>query len=320
MSDENNGGRRPERRPEKKRIKLPDGTWGVYMGETGGMKRRRAPSDAGKRTDRPPQSGKNPPAGNKKMPAEHHAGGETPDTRRGIVSRYSLSQKERLEAEQRKRDIREQRVVRSREQYSRLPQREEGTKKFYHRIIDRLHMWHLSISVNIDSVIKALAIGFMILVFALLQTTVFSKLRPFGAIPDLMLPLVIAIGISEGERWGGVSGLVAAFLIDCLASTGITLLPLLYVPCGFIAGVLGTYYLRDSAVIRVLFSVAAGVFRALFTVIYLLITYKSPDGGIVFGKIVWPEFVSTLVFSVIPHVVAWLAMKPFHKTRAERVD
>ncbi|MBR6917723.1 MAG: hypothetical protein IKN38_06020 [Clostridia bacterium] len=247
-----------------------------------------------------------------------HAGGV--HSQRGARPRYSLSESERADAVRRKREIRERRYAATKESYKKVPQRMPEEKKFYHVILDRLHMWHLGVSVNVDSIVKGLVCGALITVFALLQTTVFSNLRPFGAIPDLMLPLVIAIGVTEGERWGGVSGLAAAFIVDCLGSAGITLLPLLYVPCGFIAGVLGTYYFRDSIVIRGIYTLASAIPRALLTVIYVLVTYSGVDASLMFSKVVFPEFISTLIFALLPHVAAWFATRPFHKTRAERVD
>lgn len=265
------------RRRPGQRVRFENGSYGIYMGETGG---------AAKKPSRP---------------------------------RYSLSPDERRAAEARKKAVRDGRNAANRNIRNRIPQRAPEEKRFYHRIIDRIHMWHLGISVNIESIVKALVIGALILVFAMLQTTVFSKLRPFGATPDFMLPLVIAVGISEGERWGGVSALAAAFLIDCLGSAGVTLLPLLYVPCGFIAGVLGTYYLRDSLVIRGIFTVASGIAKAIFTIIYVNIIYSSVDVGLMFGKIVVPEFFSTFLFALLPHIAAWLSLRPFNKTRAERV-
>ena len=274
MSDNRQNRPRPN---NVRRVRMNDGRYGVYMGETG-------------------------------------AG------RRGFAARYSLNEIERREAEERKRRIRENRAAANAAIHKRIPERAPQERKFYHRILDRVHMWHLGISVNIESIVKALVIGALILVFAMLQTTVFSSLRPFGATPDLMLPLVIAVGISEGERWGGVTALAAAFLIDCLGSAGITLLPLLYVPCGFIAGVLGTYYLRDSFVIRTIFTASSGILRAIFTVIYLLITYRSPDGALMFRTVIIPEYFSTALFAVLPHVASWLALRRFHKTRAERVS
>ena len=294
MSDD----RRPPRRTGPRKVRLPDGRWGVYMGETGGGRKRNV--KASPQADRTPQAAS--------------------EARRGVISRYSLSESERREAEERKKNIRAGRIAKNAELYRRHKEKAPESKKFYHRIIDKLHMWHLGLAVDTDSIIKGLVIGFLIFFFSMLQVTVFSALKPFGAVPDLMLPLVIAIGITEGERWGGVSGLAAAFLIEALGSAGITLLPLLYVPCGFIAGVLGTYYLRDSVVIRAIMTFATGILRALFTVIYVLITYNSPAASVMFKNIILPEFIATFSLAFLPHITAWLSMKPFHKTRAERVD
>ena len=293
MSDE----KRPPRRGEPRKIRLPDGSWGVYMGETGG---------GGRKNARPPSA--------------RTAQGGAEAERRGVISRYSLSERERREAEERKKNIRAGRIAKNTERYRMHKESAPAEKKFYHRVIDMVHMWHLGLAIDTESIIKGLVAGFLIFFFSMLQVTVFSALRPFGAVPDLILPLVIAIGITEGERWGGVCGLAGAFLIEALGSAGVTVLPLLYVPCGFIAGVLGTYYLRDSVVIRVIFTFASGILRALFTVICVLITYKSPSASVMFRNIVFPEFIATFIFAALPHITAWLSMKPFHKTRAERVD
>lgn len=241
------------------------------------------------------------------------------DEKKGAPRNIVLSPEERQRAVARKYGTRARRVIETNKKFNSLKKERPAEKKFYSAIVDRIRMWRLGITVNVDSIIKGLVIGGLILVFAMLQTTVFSKLRPFGATPDLMLPLVIAVGITEGERWGGVTGVAAAFLIDCLGSAGLTLLPLLYVPCGFAAGVLGTYYLRDSFVIRAIFTVASGVLRAAVTAVYIAVTYKSPDASLAVRTVIAPEFLSTLVFAAAPHAASYFAMKPFHKTRAERV-
>ena len=293
MSDD----RRNKKMPEKQRVRLPDGTWGFYMGETGGQKRT-PPHNALQRTRTDTNESE----------------------KRKLFPSLSLNAKERLEAEERKKSIRAHRAAATAESRKKIPERAPENKKFYHVIFDRLNIWRLGISVNLDSLVKSLIIGALIVVFSMLQITVFSKLRPFGATPDLMLPLVVAIGITEGERWGGVSGLAAAFIIECLGSAGITLLPLLYVPCGFIAGVLGTYYMRDSIALRVLFTAVSGLLRAVVTLIYVYITFNSPAFSEVIGKVIAPEYLSTVVFAALPQFAAWLAMKPYHKTRAERVE
>ena len=307
MSEDKNGRRRAT---TERRIRLPDGTWGVYMGETGGMKPRRRPT-------RPENAGSDRSGASVQKTARKAASQATPPSRRGIISRYSLTPEERDEAEKKKAEIRAKRSIAGSGKTA-----EEKTEEipFLQRVVEKLRMWRLGISVNVELIIKGLVVCALILVFSMLQITVFSRVRPLGAIPDLMLPLVIAIGISEGERWGGVSGLAAAFLIECLGSAGVTLLPLLYVPCGFAAGILGTYYLRDSFVIRAIFTVASGILRAVFTIIYVNITFSGVGVSLMFSKIVIPEFISTAVFAFLPHLVAWLSFRPFHKTRADRID
>ncbi len=70
----------------------------------------------------------------------------------------------------------------------------------------------------------------LLVLFASFQVTLFSKFRPFGAVPDLMIAFTVAIAFSEGERFGGIAGLVGAFVIESLSGTGVALLPLLYMP------------------------------------------------------------------------------------------
>ena len=75
---------------------------------------------------------------------------------------------------------------------------------------------------------KGIVCGALILLLALLQTTLLARFRPFGAIPDLMLSAVIAIAVLEGEKWGCLIGLLAALVIESMGGGAIQLLPLLF--------------------------------------------------------------------------------------------
>ena len=70
--------------------------------------------------------------------------------------------------------------------------------------------------IDTDVLWRVLISAGLLIFFALLQTTIFARFRPFGAVPDLMLPLVIAIGMTEREKWGAVFGVAAAFVIESL--------------------------------------------------------------------------------------------------------
>ena len=284
---------------DKKRIRLSDGTYGVYMGQTGGQKRKGAPAKTGR------QNGNGVGGGRPNVPPAGDTG-----ARRREAANNSPGPQKSGGASSTRRNSPKGRAVNN-----------KNDKKFFSAAIDKVRTWWLSISIDADNIIKGVVIGAFILLFAMLQTTIFSRFGLFGATPDLMLSLVIAIGATEGERWGGVCGLVCAFLIEAIGSTAtVTLLPLLYMPCGFIVGVMAKIYFRDSVIVRGIYTAIAAVLRCVVTVIYVLLTYKAVSGTVMFRQIVIPEYFSTLVMSVIPHTVVWLSMKPFHKSRAERVS
>ena len=169
-----------------------------------------------------------------------------------------------------------------------------------------------------DVIMKGIVCGLTILFFALLQTTVFSRFRPFGAVPDLMLPLVIAIAMTEGEKWGSVCGIAAAFLIESLGSTGATLLPLLYAAVGYFCPIFTTLYFTDSLPVRALYTVIAGGGRALTTLVYLILHAADLAFLPLMGSVILPEFAATLCLSALPHLAVRFCLHPFHRSREER--
>lgn len=186
------------------------------------------------------------------------------------------------------------------------------------RMIERFNTWRLGISVDAETVLKAVVIGVLIVFFTLLQTTLFARFRLFGAIPDLMLPFVIAVGTLEKERWGAVCALIAAFFIDAAGGTQITLLPLLYVPAAFAVGILTTHRLRDSFPVAAAYTVVTSILRGVITYIIATVTIHGITSSDVMLDIVIPEFGANLVIAAIPQLITRAVLRPFHKTRAER--
>lgn len=188
-------------------------------------------------------------------------------------------------------------------------------------IRDRIKTLRLSIQLNSEDIIKAFIGAGLISLFALLQTTFFAKFAPFGSIPDLMLIVVLAMGVFEGEKWGAIMGIVGAFVIQCLGWPGDApeLLSLIYMPVGCISGLLSKYYLRHTVPVNAVYVLVACLLRMIITVITSLVVLDASFGDIAL-KIALPEFFSTAVIAPLPFVTVWLVYKPFHKTRAERTD
>ena len=177
-----------------------------------------------------------------------------------------------------------------------------------------------SFSFDGEAFAKALVCGALLVVFALFQTTVFAKFRPFGAVPDLILPLVCAVAMSEKEKWGAIFGIIAAFVIESLGGSTFTILPLLYMPVGYVCGILAVNYMRDSIAVRSIFVVGSSLLRAVFTLFIVLATV----GGITFvsalTKAVLPELLCNVLFGLAPHYITKLCLRPFNKTREEKVQ
>lgn len=173
-------------------------------------------------------------------------------------------------------------------------------------------------------VFRVLIVAALTVFFAITETTFAARFPLFGQTPDLMLGLVIAVAMTEGERFGAVTGLCAGLIIDALGTTAVvSLSPLLYVPVGYAVGILTENYFTGRWPVRALYMLAAGIPRAILTVIIL----RSSDtvsaamtGWQMFSDVVLPGYFSTAVASVLPHLAAWLSLRVFHKSRAQRIS
>lgn len=177
----------------------------------------------------------------------------------------------------------------------------------------------LGISIDSEILLKCIVCGVLLILFSLLQTTLFTRFRPFGAVPDLILPLVVAVAISEREKFGAIFGIIAAVVIESLGGSAFSILTILYMPVGYIVGALSVHYFRDSAAVRTLYTVSTSLLRALFTIFILLATV----GGITFISLmadaVLPELLANILFAILPHIAVKLCLLPFNKSRDDRL-
>lgn len=183
--------------------------------------------------------------------------------------------------------------------------------------LERLHGWRLGFSPDGENIAKGLVCAVLLIIFALTQTTLFTRLRPFGAVPDLILPLTIAAAMSFREKWGAVFGLVSAFVIESLGGSSFTILLILYMLTGYTTGLLSVYYFRDSVAVRIMYTLASSAARSVFTLITLSATLAEIDLVFVFKAVLIPEFLSNICFAFLPHLAAILFFSPFTHARKE---
>lgn len=161
--------------------------------------------------------------------------------------------------------------------------------------------------------------GVLMIFLALLQTTLFSTIRPFGAIPDLMLSFVLALSVTEGRRWGAVWGIVSAVVIESLSVPDVYLMPLLYMLIGYFGGIICRHYLSESAAVRAVLTVAVIPLKGAFTAVYMILSPIYATAGEIFFDVVLPEAGATLLLAAPVHILVYLCLKHFHHTRADMV-
>ena len=86
----------------------------------------------------------------------------------------------------------------------------------------------------------------------------------------------------------------------------LTILPLLYMPAGYVCGILTHQYFRDSVPVRAMFTAIAAVLRALWTVFILFATAGNVSLPDVLTHAALPEIAATLLFAALPHAATYL--------------
>ena len=116
----------------------------------------------------------------------------------------------------------------------------------------------------------------------LLQTTLLNRLRIFGVMPDFMLLLAVAGGITAGAIRGAAFGFASGMLIDLFLSTPLGLSALVFTLVGYGVGVANTGVLRSAWYIPVLTAGGASIAGVtLYALIGSMLGERMVDGHLV---------------------------------------
>jgi len=168
--------------------------------------------------------------------------------------------------------------------------------------------------------LRGLVCALLLVFFTALQVTVFARLKPFGAVPDLVLPLVCSVAITTKEKWGAVFGLVAAFVVDSVTGATVAVLPLLYMPLAYCLGIISRYLFRDTLLVRFTYIAATSLLRSVVTLFLALATVGALSLPELAVKVLLPELLANIVFALIPHYLAKVCLKPVCRTREDMVQ
>lgn len=161
-----------------------------------------------------------------------------------------------------------------------------------------------------------LTFGITMLLLSVTEVSLMGRWRPLGAVPDMMLCLVISAGMFCGQYAGAVIGIIAGFLIDAIGSGGISLMPVFYLIVGYTVGCLiRSESQRNIAAYAFCFGCGA-VGRAGITMICTILTYREMRIGEMILHTVLPEMAVTLIAGAVLYFpMKWVCRLPEGKKK-----
>ncbi len=167
------------------------------------------------------------------------------------------------------------------------------------------------VGVTALEVVKCIVYALLGLLLILMQISFFSRVKPFGSIPDVLIAAVFSVAMFENERFGAIFGLLTGFIVEAAGGVGISLLPLVYMLVGYICGLVASEYYRRSLLLFLIFDGAALLVRMFTTLIYVVMTWSVVDLSVVIPRVLIPEALSTLVISPFPALLVMLISRIF---------
>lgn len=154
----------------------------------------------------------------------------------------------------------------------------------------------------------------VLLVNLVLQATIFSRIQVFGAIPNLSIPLIIALSVLYGETVGGYSGLAIGLLEDAAFSSVLGVRALVYYLTGYL---FGRWIKNTSSNVWVgAFMTAFATFVTFFFMGVILLLLRINISFMPYLK--GPLFIEMLINSILYFVIFYLVrrfMRPRYMNR-----
>jgi rod shape-determining protein MreD len=143
----------------------------------------------------------------------------------------------------------------------------------------------------------------VVITLLVLQTTVFTHLRVFDAVPDLLLVAAVAMAYESGPLSGALLGFAGGLCIDLFLTTPLGLSALTYALTAYAVGVFQGGMIRES---RTIAPVLGGVGGIVGGILFVLI------GGIAGrGELFALHNIQVIVVAAVYDAVVAYAVFPF---------
>lgn len=148
-----------------------------------------------------------------------------------------------------------------------------------------------------------LAGSLLLVLFVVLQSTIFGKIAIYGVTPDFALIILVFISNSSGSIKGQGMGFISGLVQDLISSSPLGFNTLIRTAIGFIFGKLKGKLFLDSILLPVIFVLCSTLFKELFSSL-LTLMFMPGSGMQFFGRTFLVEmglnaFFSPFIFALV---------------------
>ncbi|MBR6384042.1 MAG: rod shape-determining protein MreD [Lachnospiraceae bacterium] len=158
----------------------------------------------------------------------------------------------------------------------------------------------------------------LILIFFVLQTTVFPMLKISSIIPNILIILVSCSGFMQGDREGMFVGFACGLLLDVCSFDIFGFYTILFMLIGYLNGLLHNFFYLKDLKIPAIMIISSDLVCCFATYFFLFLLRSRFDFGFYFLNIILPEVVYTVLVAVIIYPLLWvIEAYVFKKKNAE---
>ncbi|MFO7591312.1 MAG: rod shape-determining protein MreD [Acidimicrobiia bacterium] len=144
--------------------------------------------------------------------------------------------------------------------------------------------------------VRRVRLVLLVVSLVVLQTTVFTHLRVFGAVPSLCLVATVAIAYEEGPERGALFGFLSGLFLDLFLSSPLGLSALSQAVVGYGVGAFQGAMLRESKTMPAVLSAVGGL---LGGAIFALVGAVAGEPGYLTGTSLRVIVVAALYDAVV---------------------
>lgn len=146
----------------------------------------------------------------------------------------------------------------------------------------------------------------LIILFFVLQTTLFPMIKISRIIPNVLVILVSCAGFMQGEREGMFVGFACGMLMDVCSFEVFGFYSIVYMFIGYLNGLFHNFfYLRDLK-IPVIMIISSDVVTSFLTYFFMFLLRSRFNFVYYFTNIILPEIVYTILIAIILYPILWL--------------